>query len=81
MFVVNMSIHIHVQTPDGSLLDILRNACDLLSQCNVKLPEVHPFRIPAMSTSTLLLSCLLACLGTFYFSFSHVRNGSLKNKK
>ncbi|EXC04704.1 UDP-sugar pyrophospharylase [Morus notabilis] len=29
------------QTPDGSLLDILRNACDLLSQCNIKLPEIE----------------------------------------
>lgn len=29
------------QTPHGSLLDILRNACDLLSKCDIKLPEVH----------------------------------------
>ncbi|KAH7537591.1 hypothetical protein FEM48_Zijuj03G0109200 [Ziziphus jujuba var. spinosa] len=29
------------QTPDGSLLDILRNARDLLSQCNIKLPEIE----------------------------------------
>ncbi|OIW01706.1 hypothetical protein TanjilG_12198 [Lupinus angustifolius] len=29
-----------MQTPDGSLLDILRNAHDLLSQCNIRLPEI-----------------------------------------
>ncbi|KAJ0987634.1 hypothetical protein J5N97_005990 [Dioscorea zingiberensis] len=29
------------QTPDGSLLDIMRNAADLLSQCNIKLPKVE----------------------------------------
>ncbi|CAL0327916.1 unnamed protein product [Lupinus luteus] len=28
------------QTPDGSLLDILRNAHDLLSQCNIRIPEI-----------------------------------------
>ncbi|KAM5556726.1 UTP--glucose-1-phosphate uridylyltransferase 3, chloroplastic [Rosa sericea] len=28
------------QTPDGSLLDILRNAHDLLSQCDIQLPEI-----------------------------------------
>ncbi|CAN6587679.1 unnamed protein product [Malus baccata var. baccata] len=28
------------QTPDGSLLDILRNAHDLLSQCDIELPEI-----------------------------------------
>ncbi|XP_059457086.1 UTP--glucose-1-phosphate uridylyltransferase 3, chloroplastic isoform X2 [Corylus avellana] len=28
------------QTPDGSLLDILRNAHDLLSDCDIKLPEI-----------------------------------------
>ncbi|XP_010658245.1 UTP--glucose-1-phosphate uridylyltransferase 3, chloroplastic isoform X1 [Vitis vinifera] len=27
------------QTPDGSLLDIMRNAYDLLSQCDIKMPE------------------------------------------
>ncbi|KAJ7959622.1 UTP--glucose-1-phosphate uridylyltransferase 3 chloroplastic [Quillaja saponaria] len=34
----NKTLH---QTPDGSLLDILRNARDLLSQCDIKLPEVE----------------------------------------
>ncbi|GMN41255.1 hypothetical protein TIFTF001_010460 [Ficus carica] len=29
------------QTPDGSLLDIVRNASDLLSQCDIKLPEIE----------------------------------------
>lgn len=29
------------QTPDGSLLDILRNAHDLLSRCDIKLPEIE----------------------------------------
>ncbi|XP_028792758.1 UTP--glucose-1-phosphate uridylyltransferase 3, chloroplastic [Neltuma alba] len=29
------------QTPDGSLLDILRNASDLLSRCDIKLPEIE----------------------------------------
>ncbi|OVA02764.1 hypothetical protein BVC80_9093g113 [Macleaya cordata] len=28
------------QTPDGSLLDIIRNASDLLSHCNIKVPEI-----------------------------------------
>ncbi|KAE9587726.1 putative UTP--glucose-1-phosphate uridylyltransferase [Lupinus albus] len=28
------------QTPDGSMLDILRNAHDLLSWCNIRLPEI-----------------------------------------
>lgn len=31
---------IYMQTPDGALLDILRNAHDLLSPCDIKLPEV-----------------------------------------
>lgn len=30
-----------VQTPDGALLDILRNAYDLLSPCNIELPVVR----------------------------------------
>jgi len=30
-----------MQTPDGALLDILRNAHDLLSQCDIRLPEVY----------------------------------------
>ncbi|XVE99805.1 hypothetical protein REPUB_Repub03eG0232900 [Reevesia pubescens] len=34
----DMSLH---QTPDGSLLDIMRNAYDLLSQCDIDLPEVE----------------------------------------
>ncbi|XP_022764977.1 UTP--glucose-1-phosphate uridylyltransferase 3, chloroplastic-like isoform X3 [Durio zibethinus] len=34
----DMSLH---QTPDGSLLDIMRNAYDLLSQCNIDLPQVE----------------------------------------
>lgn len=34
----------YMQTPDGSLLDILRNAYDLLSQCDIDLPEVFPIR-------------------------------------
>ncbi|KAK8508246.1 hypothetical protein V6N13_055689 [Hibiscus sabdariffa] len=29
------------QTPDGSLLDIMRNAYDLLSQCDIDIPEVE----------------------------------------
>ncbi|KAG4975253.1 hypothetical protein JHK87_032074 [Glycine soja] len=29
------------QTPDGALLDILRNAHDLLSQCDIRLPEIE----------------------------------------
>ncbi|XP_050387165.1 UTP--glucose-1-phosphate uridylyltransferase 3, chloroplastic isoform X2 [Argentina anserina] len=29
------------QTPDGSLLDILRNAHDLLSECDIELPKVE----------------------------------------
>lgn len=29
------------QTPDGSLLDIMRNAYDLLSQCDIKMPEIE----------------------------------------
>ncbi|CAK7325899.1 unnamed protein product [Dovyalis caffra] len=29
------------QTPDGSLLDILRNAYDLLSHCDMELPEIE----------------------------------------
>ncbi|XP_061376575.1 UTP--glucose-1-phosphate uridylyltransferase 3, chloroplastic [Gastrolobium bilobum] len=29
------------QTPDGSLLDILRNAHDLLSRCDIRLPEIE----------------------------------------
>ncbi|XP_022746788.1 UTP--glucose-1-phosphate uridylyltransferase 3, chloroplastic-like isoform X5 [Durio zibethinus] len=34
----DMSLH---QTPDGSLLDIMRNAYDLLLQCDIDLPEVE----------------------------------------
>ncbi|KAK2982498.1 hypothetical protein RJ640_026341 [Escallonia rubra] len=29
------------QTPDGSLLDIIRNAYDLLSHCDVKIPQIE----------------------------------------
>ncbi|KAI7994328.1 hypothetical protein LOK49_LG11G00859 [Camellia lanceoleosa] len=29
----------HVQTPEGSLLDIIRNAYDLLSHCDIKIPK------------------------------------------
>lgn len=29
------------QTPDGSLLDIIRNAADLLSHCDIKVPKVE----------------------------------------
>ncbi|XP_031373607.1 UTP--glucose-1-phosphate uridylyltransferase 3, chloroplastic isoform X2 [Punica granatum] len=29
------------QTPEGSLLDIMRNAHDILSQCDIKLPEIE----------------------------------------
>lgn len=32
-----------MQTPDGALLDILRNAHDLLSQCDIRLPEVYMY--------------------------------------
>ncbi|KAL8119786.1 UTP--glucose-1-phosphate uridylyltransferase 3, chloroplastic [Apium graveolens] len=28
------------QTPDGSLLDIIRNSYDLLSRCDIKIPEI-----------------------------------------
>ncbi|KAK9186659.1 hypothetical protein WN944_018047 [Citrus x changshan-huyou] len=34
----DMSLH---QTPEGSFLDILRNAYDILSQCDIKLPEIE----------------------------------------
>ncbi|KAL5732899.1 hypothetical protein ACOSQ2_032591 [Xanthoceras sorbifolium] len=34
----DMSLH---QTPEGSLLDILRNAYDLLSHCDIRLPEIE----------------------------------------
>ncbi|KAF3494442.1 hypothetical protein DY000_02056348 [Brassica cretica] len=30
------------QTPDGALLDILRNAYDLLTECDIKVPMVQP---------------------------------------
>ncbi|XP_058110341.1 UTP--glucose-1-phosphate uridylyltransferase 3, chloroplastic isoform X2 [Magnolia sinica] len=29
------------QTPDGSLLDIIRNASDLLSRCDIKIPKIE----------------------------------------
>lgn len=29
------------QTPDGSLLDIIRNAYDLLAHCDIKIPEIE----------------------------------------
>lgn len=34
----DMSLH---QTPEGSFLDILRNAYDILCQCDIKLPEIE----------------------------------------
>lgn len=37
---------IHMQTPDGALLDSLRNAYDLLSQCDIKIPKVCPLISP-----------------------------------
>lgn len=30
-----------MQTPDGSLLDIIRNATDILSDCNINIPKVY----------------------------------------
>ncbi|KAJ0044774.1 hypothetical protein Pint_06554 [Pistacia integerrima] len=44
--VISKFSHVHsvltiLQTPEGSLLDILRNAYDILSQCNIKLPEFN----------------------------------------
>nr|KAJ0196344.1 hypothetical protein LSAT_V11C700346200 [Lactuca sativa] len=30
-----------LRTPDGALLDIIRNAYDLLSCCDIKLPEIE----------------------------------------
>lgn len=38
-----------MQTPDGSLLDIMRNAYDLLLQCDIDLPEVFPTRVMTIS--------------------------------
>ncbi|KAH9767194.1 UTP--glucose-1-phosphate uridylyltransferase 3 [Citrus sinensis] len=32
---------VHQRTPEGSFLDILRNAYDILSQCDIKLPEIE----------------------------------------
>lgn len=29
-----------LQTPDGSVLDIMRNAADLLSHCEISIPKV-----------------------------------------
>ncbi|MFS7958244.1 putative UTP--glucose-1-phosphate uridylyltransferase [Helianthus anomalus] len=34
----DMSLH---QTPDGALLDTVRNAYDILSHCDIKLPEIE----------------------------------------
>ncbi|KAI8003693.1 hypothetical protein LOK49_LG08G00707 [Camellia lanceoleosa] len=31
----------HVQTPEGSLFDIIRNAYDLLSRCDIKIPKIE----------------------------------------
>lgn len=33
-------ILVHVQTPDGALLDVLRNAYELLSSCDIEIPKV-----------------------------------------
>lgn len=38
-----------MQTPDGALLDILRNAHDLLSECNIKLPKVYLLKISSIN--------------------------------
>lgn len=38
-----------MQTPDGSLLDISRNAHDLLSECNIKLPKVYLLKISSIN--------------------------------
>ncbi|XP_077215330.1 UDP-glucose pyrophosphorylase 3 [Tasmannia lanceolata] len=35
---MDKSLH---QTPDGSLLDIIRNASDLLSHCDIKIPKIQ----------------------------------------
>ncbi|XP_010554677.1 PREDICTED: UTP--glucose-1-phosphate uridylyltransferase 3, chloroplastic [Tarenaya hassleriana] len=35
----NASAELH-QTPDGALLDVLRNAYDLLTQCDIELPKI-----------------------------------------
>lgn len=37
-----------MQTPDGSLLDILRNIHDLLSKCDIRLPVVNPYKSSAV---------------------------------
>lgn len=62
-----------MQTPDGSLLDILRNAYDILSQCDIKLPEVfswiscnlitqiNPVELRLMFLPTISLYCQIIC--------------------
>lgn len=34
-------INFSYQTPDGALLDMMRNAYDLLSKCGITIPEVN----------------------------------------
>nr|XP_043631343.1 UTP--glucose-1-phosphate uridylyltransferase 3, chloroplastic isoform X2 [Erigeron canadensis] len=48
----DMSLH---QTPDGALLDILRNAYDLLSYCDIALPEIGSNDIYANSGPPYLI--------------------------
>jgi hypothetical protein len=37
----------YLQTPEGSLLDIMRNAYDLLSGCSIEVPMVN---VPSLPT-------------------------------
>lgn len=41
LMIVYLMLIVHVQTPDGSLLDIIRNAYDLLVHCDIKIAEVY----------------------------------------
>jgi hypothetical protein len=38
----------YLQTPEGSLLDIMRNAYDLLSSCCIEVPMVNVPSLPTL---------------------------------
>lgn len=56
------SLKIH-QTPDGSFLDLMRNAHDMLLRCSFQVPQVLPLdpQVPICSAcSTCLPECIVA---------------------
>lgn len=59
------SLKIH-QTPDGSFLDLMRNARDMLLRCGFEVPQVLPLAlILDAAFEVFAVPGLISCLSTF----------------